>query len=634
MTNHILKRIVRRPKFVDASLLSLGVLLCAALPAAAQSASGAAYPGISAQAAAATREADAAELAGAIVQAQPPAPGEKPQQTGPIVPRLHEPRPAPPAEARVGVNESDPLPLTVRQAVEMALVRNRELEVERINTEQAEYDLQAAKGFYDPVLHSLDYYNYNLSPVTSSLGGGDNGKLKTTTISSEVTLRKVFEYGGVFDAGLQNIRVDTDNLFASINPQYQSGLTFTFRQPILRGLSMDDNRRRLKVASLRLDQSDEAFRQRVIETIVAVQRAYWDLGFALKGIQVARDSVQLAETQIARLKRLVQEGISAPVDLVQVEAELEQRRGNVFAATEIVTATENNLKALILEDRSDPEWNRPIIPTEATLPSPGSYDVDAAVALAIQNRPELAQLKMQEQINNIDIKFFKDQAKPQLDLFGSYGLTGLAGAATSTVNPFGQQNFALQTRVNQLSLLAGLPPLPPSATQTVPEFLLGGYGQSYSNLFSNDFRAVRIGVEFSWPVGMRTAEAALGRVTAEGRKLEVQRQALEQRVEREVRNALQAVKTSRSRVDAAQAAREAAEVQLASEQRRYEAGLTTTFLVLTRQDDLSQARARELSALTDYNKAVVELQRVIGTTLSTNDVDVMKVRGTGDETDH
>src|SRR5262249_28925053 len=106
-----------------------------------------------------------------------------------------------------------------------------------------------------------------------------------------------------------------------------------------------------------------------------------------------------------------------------------------------------------------------------------------------------------------------------------------------------------------------------------------------------------------------------------------ERQTLEQRVEREVRNALQAVQTARQRVDASTAAREAAEIQLASEQRRYEAGLSTTFLVLTRQNDLSDARGRELQALTDFHKALSDLQRVVGVTLSANAIDVKEVKG-------
>jgi HAE1 family hydrophobic/amphiphilic exporter-1 len=577
---------------------------------------------------------DREEPDGAFVQGPPPAPSTQtadpaaaPQDPAvPPAPKIPEPRKAPVPEARVGVDESNPLTMSLTDAVSMALTRNNDIEVERINTEQAGFDFEAARGVYDPILHSLDFYQKGISPVASALGGGANGKLETSTLSNDVTLRKAFRHGGFLDVGATSVRTDTNNLFSSINPSWQTGLTLTFRQPVLRGFSIDDNRRRLRIAQIRLDQSDAAFRQRVIETIGAVQRGYWDLQYALKNVQVATESVSLAETQLARLRRLVQEGINAPVDVVQVEAELERRRENVYTALEGVTTAENTLKALVLSDRQNGEWNRPIIPTDSASVSPVTYQLTDAVSTAIANRPELAQLRAQSEINDVDVQYYRDLKKPQLDLFGTYGLTGLAGTQVTGGNPFTASNAALATRVNEISQQLGLDPLPPPTSSSIPGSLLGGEGRSIANLFSNDYRTYRFGVELSLPIGNRTAEANFGRATAEGRKIEAEQRTLEQRVEREVRNALQSVQTARQRVDAARAAREAAEVQLASEQRRYESGLSTTFLILTRQNDLSDSRARELRALTDYNKAVVELQRVLGTTLTAASVDVKNVQ--------
>lgn len=546
----------------------------------------------------------------------------------PVVPQMPVVRPAPPPLARVGVDESNPLPLSLSEAVEMALRANRDIEVERINSQQAGYDLEAAKGYYDPVLHSTDFYNHQITPVASALGGGTNGTVTTTTISSDATLQKAFRSGGFLEVGVQNVRSDTDNVFTSINPQYQTGLTLTFRQPLLRGLSMNDNKRRLQIARLRLDQSDAQFRQRVIETIASVQRGYWDLEFAMRNLQVSRDSVALAEEQIARLRRLVQEGVNAPVEIVQVEAELERRREAVYSALEAVTLAENNLKALVLPQRNAPEWDRPLVPTDTAAVVPVTIPVEQAITTAIQNRPEIASLQTQSEINAVDVRYFKNLTKPQVDLFGSYGLTGLAGTEATNGNPFSGSTAALTARVNELSKQLGLDPLPQTPVTGVSSTLVGGYGTSLGNLFSNDFRAVRVGVEIGWSVTNRTAEANLGRATAEGRKIDTQREALEQRVSREVRNALQSVQTARQRVDAARASREAAEVQLRSEQRRYEAGLSTTYFVLERQNELSAARGRELQALTDYNKAVADLQRVLGTTLTANAIDVKEVRET------
>ena len=151
---------------------------------------------------------------------------------------------------------------------------------------------------------------------------------------------------------------------------------------------------------------------------------------------------------------------------------------------------------------------------------------------------------------------------------------------------------------------------------------LGGYGQSVTNLLKNDFRTFRFGVALSFPLRNRTAEGQLGRAVAEGRKLSAVRKTLEQAIEVEVRNAVQAVETARLRVETARAAREAALKQSESEQRRFQAGLSTTYFVLERQNNLSAAQGRELKAMTDYSKAVTELQRVMGTTLTSANVEV------------
>src|SRR6201999_1187738 len=215
----------------------------------------------------------------------------------------------------------------------------------------------------------------------------------------------------------------------------------------------------------------------------------------------------------------------------------------------------------------------------------------------------------------------ENQTKPQVDLIAQYTTTGLSGSLITTPNPLFGSTDILVGRLNQLSDSLGLPPiiLPPSGE--LPGSLIGGYGQSLSSLFSNKFRTVRVGVSFSFPLKNRTAEGQLGRAVAEGRKIDAQRKTLEQSIEVDVRNALQSVETTRLRVDTAKASREAAQKQLDSEQRRFQAGLSTTYFVLERQNALSEAQGRELRAMTDYNKALSELQRVMGTTLTTANVE-------------
>jgi len=527
-----------------------------------------------------------------------------------------------PAAPRVGVDESRPLALALFDAVKMALEQNREIEVERINVRQAEYDLFAARGATDISLGASSFYEHKNVPVGSVLAGGPNGSLTTKSLNYDFTAQQLLPTGAQWLAGFTNSRADSNSVFASLNPQYTTALNIQIRQPVLRNFSIDDARGRIRIASRALDLSDSQFRQKAIDIIARVQRSYWDLVFALRDVQIQRQSVELAKTQLGRNKRMVNEGTLAPIELVSVEAELEKRSENVLTAIETVTRAENALKQLVLGDRESGVWSQPIIPTDAPDLRAVSYALTDAVASAFANRPELAQNNLKQEVNRIDVKYFGSQTKPQVDLIASYTSTGLSGSPLLIGNPFTATTTLLVDRVNALSGLAGIPPVAIPPSSPLPGFLLGGYGQSLSNLFSNDFRTFRFGVAFSFPVRNRAAEGQLGRAFAEGRKIGAQRKTLEQTIEVEVRNAVQAVETGRLRVETARASREAAEKQSESEQRRFQAGLSTTYFVLERQNDLSAAQGRELKAMTDYSKAMSELQRVMGTTLTSANVQV------------
>ena len=170
-------------------------------------------------------------------------------------------------------------------------------------------------------------------------------------------------------------------------------------------------------------------------------------------------------------------------------------------------------------------------------------------------------------------------------------------------------------RLNELSNLAGLPPVQPIPQGTLPANLVGGYGSSLSNLFLQRYRTAQVGVTLSLPLRNRTAEANLASSLGTGRQIRTLRQQMEQVVEADVRNSLQAVLTAQKRVETAAAERQASQAQLESEQRRFRAGETINFFVLTRQNQLSEARSRELRALADYIIAKAQFQRATATIL-------------------
>ena len=567
-----------------------------------------------------------------IGKAQQPAPSPSPSQmqelqVPPVAPDFRAPQKPLPELSRVGIDSSRQRPLSLRDAIALALDNNKDIEVARQNVRIAEFDLKGSQGVYDPRFSTTAFYERAENPISSFLSGGQNG----STIQSDYTASARLEgqskvLGGSYRLDFSSIRLTTNNEFVALNPQYPTSLTFSYTQPLWRGLKFDNSRRQIEIARKNLNLTDAQFRQRAMDTITNVQRAYWDLVFALRSLQVQRDAVTVARTQLEHNKRLVQEGQLAPIDVVAAEAQISTYEQAVFGAIEQVSRSENNLKNLIAKDQKAEIWSESLVPAdpvELTVP-----DVSLAEALqtAMDNRPELQQSTVLQDINKIDQRYYKEQTKPAVDLIGTYGVSGLAGSvSTAGVNPFTASSLQVRQRVDELSVLAGLDPLPIVPPQTFSPDLLGGYGQSLQNLLANRYSNFRVGVAISLPLLNRSAEAQLGRSLVEGERLGTQREQLEQTIQVDVRNALQAVRSSEARLRAAVATREANEQQFASEQRKLDAGQSTTFLVLERHNTLTESRGMELKAQTDLNKAIADLQRATGNALRVNSI-VVRVR--------
>jgi outer membrane protein TolC len=551
------------------------------------------------------------------------APAELPQEPPPIAPNYQAPtRPLPSAE-RVGVDVSDQTPLTLNDAIRLALKNSNDIDESRIDVQIAEYNLKAARGIYDPLFSSENYYERATTPTSSTLGGaGASGAVTQTDLTGSTRLGGFSPWaGGSYELDFSSTRLTTTNQNVRLNPQFPTAFTLTYTQPLIRGLRFDNNRRNIEIAKKNLSLSDAQFRQRAIDVITEVEQAYWDLAFALRNLQVQIDAVKQARLQVESNQRLVEKGVLAPIDIVAATTQVTTFEQNVYTAQGAVTLAENTLKTLILPSRTEALWSRAITPvTPVSLEAP-RVPLETAVKAALDNRPELAQLRTNADINHINVRYFREQTKPQVDLVGTYTTQGLAGARVP-LSSTTSTNSALTQRVNDLSALAGLQPLPSSTTSPVAPNLVGGYTQSLRNLIDQNYPTARVGVRISLPLRNRTAEANLGSALAQGNRITDQFKQAEQLVEADVRNSLQSVRSAEARLASAAAARSSAEQQYASEQRQFRAGTTTVFLVLQRQTDLLAARARELQAQTDLNKAIAQFQHATGNTLTANNVAV------------
>jgi HAE1 family hydrophobic/amphiphilic exporter-1 len=570
-------------------------------------------------------------------QTTPPT-GQEPAE--PSLPSLQvKPLPPMPSLTRLGVTSDNTVTLSLNEAIRRALENNNEIEVARNDVRFAETTLRSLQGVYDPVFTFNPQLNNLVQSQQSTLGGasGSSGTVAQTDIQNDVSIDKFFSKGGgQYQFFFNNNRRTTTSSFNVLNPVYSSSLGVQFTQPLWRNRRIDNSRRQIRIQRKRLEQSDADFRRRTIDVIAQVQRAYWDLVFALRDQQNRISNLNLTRENLRRVEAQIAAGATAPLERAEVQTELANRESDVLIASQGVSIAENTLKQLILRDPQSNDWSAQVTPTDEPTFDATPVNLNDALADARANRPELRRLNLQRDINEIDIKYFKNQTKPRIDLQATLATTGLSGSPVATADlsgtpvplipgdPSTDASAFLLAQINDLRRNAHLPlvqsPLVTPETDTIPTNLVGGYGRTLANLFNFQTRNIVVGVVIQFPFKNRTAEANLAGARIQRTQLEASTRSQEQTVEVEVRNAAQSVETARQRVLTARAARENAEIQLAGEQRLYQVGRSTTFLLFQRENALTNARNQELRAETDYNKALADLQRATSTTLRANNI--------------
>lgn len=532
---------------------------------------------------------------------------------------------------RVGVQTAQTLPLSLNEAIRIALENNNSIEVARTDVRYQETQLRSLLGVYDPV--------FTINPNFTRSSSTGSTATRDFRVNADVTQQ--LRSGGNYQVFFNNNR--TENRFAQAQLSsgstlgtnttntafYASSFGSTFTQPLFRNLKIDNTRRLIKIQRKRLQQSDADFRRQTVDIISQVQRAYWDLVFALRDQQNRQANLNLAQENLRQIEAKIQAGAAAPLARAEVATELANRESDVLLAAQQVSVNENTLKTLLLREPTAPQWTYAYVPTDQPVISDEPIVVEDAVKDAIENRPELSRLRLQREINTIDINYFKNQTKPRIDLNTTFSLDGLASNTPNDeirTNLFTrQQDLIFLERLNQLSALnPGMTPIenpeiiiPPSTSPAI-----GGYGRALRNIFRTDAPNFSVGVTIQFPLRNKTAEADLAGAKILQEQNDAQIRSQEQTVVAEVRNAVQAVETARQRVFAARRARENAEIQLEGERKLFEAGRSTTFLLFQRENTLANAKNAEIRAETDYNKALSDLQRSTSTTFRLNNIEI------------
>lgn len=501
------------------------------------------------------------------------------------------------AETRAA--ESPGRSLTLADAIAGALAKNEDIRVERVALDSAKAALVGAKGAYDPQLTVDAGWRSVTTPVNSAFSGAPEGAAAPSdrTAEASASVQQLLPTGGLLSVTTDSSRATTNGAFALLSPAYQTQLGLELRQPLLRDRGIDPARLTIRVAAADRDRAAGSFRQQVTDTVAAVERAYWGLVAARRAVGVQEEAVALASQQLHETQARIESGSAPENEIAQPRAELERRRGDLLAAREAAARAQTALKVLILGDEAQ-AWSERLDPVDGIAIAVRPVDVAEAMKQALASRPELKVAEAGVARRRVEAAFAHDQLRPALDLVASYSRFGLAGS----------QNPAASTI--------------PGVSGALPTGLEGDLHDALRQLGRRDFDDARMALELRVPIGNRTARAN----AAVARNAEVQAQADVSRARKAVRadvlNAAAATETAGARIEAARAAREAAEIQLAAEEDRFKAGLSTNFLVLTRQNDLAAARLAEIQALTDYRTALTELARATGSLLEARRIEL------------
>jgi outer membrane protein TolC len=485
--------------------------------------------------------------------------------------------------------------MSLEDAIFKALKNNLNVAVEVLAPDLARSAVTRAKEMYMPSFELNASDQKYEQPATWSLV--TTGTNVSRSFNSGLSLAQRVPFGGSLSASLTYYRSKTNQLFQNYNPYYQSTLSFSFTQPLLKNFGLKISHRSIIVAQNDLEVSRAQFESVLIDTVFQVEQAYWNLVYAIENLQVTRQSLELGRDLLTKTKKEVEVGQTAPIEVLNAEAEVASREAAILQAEAQVKRNRDQLSALISAEAGIPSAEALLVPSEKPEFKPFEVSLDAALEQAMANRPDLESTRTTIETKQVNFTYAKNQLLPQLDLRISKSSPGISGDRLLYLNddPFS-------------GVVIG----------TIP----GSFRDSLRDAMKFLYNNWTIGVTLSVPLGdlLSRGQYAQARLDLEQTQARFKRQ--EQQISLEVSDAILTLETNAKSIEAYRIARELAEKRLEAEMKKLSVGMTTNYYVLQYQERLASARSLELKALVDYNISLARISKVTGTTLDRRGITV------------
>ena len=491
-------------------------------------------------------------------------PDELTQQ--PLLPEAMQARPA-----RI-LSLSEAIQLAVSQNLGITLYREQYVAARR------QIDVQWGRSFEPVVRATYSATETTTPPTLSLLQNGDRALVLNTQGGSWAAgVTQTLETATQLTVGYSSLRQLT-RPGQSAPLVYNAGLNFTLTQPLLRGFAFDMAVPRQDVLRARFD-SDRAgqdARAALIAAVKSTDDAYWDLVQALKSYSIQHDSLRLADEQLALTQRQIDAGILAPSDLITVESTQAQRAYSLLQAESQVGTASDVLRTVLNMPQGD--WERPLLPVDPPQFVERTMDLDTICAVALTNRPEVAQARIDVDKAALNVRVAKVDRLPQLDAVFNYGLAG--------------QGITYADAANQV--------------------------------FGTNLPAWTATLNFSWSPLMKASQSNVDSLRATESAKHTQLEQVRVSLYAELRNDLRNLDFAARQVRAAAKFRDLAQRALDAEQRKFLNGnnMSNNILVALKQDQLAQAQLAELAAIIAHHKASTAIDAAMGVLLDQRGIDL------------
>jgi len=458
---------------------------------------------------------------------------------------------------------------------------------------------------FDPFVTGNLNFGHTTSPQSNTITTGTSA-LVTANKTANFGVSQSFLTGGTASLSYNNIEQEQNSFRSSVNPFTTSSLDLSVVQPLLQGFGFAQNNRTIRIAKNNLRAADFVFRQQLINTVANVVQLYWNLVAAISTVNVNNQAVAVAQKLYDDNKKQVEIGTLAPIEVVRAEAQLATAQQALVAAQSAVLQLESVLKSALSRNglTSQAILDAHVVPTDPIrIPEIEPVEpIQDLVSKALDNRPDLAQSRIQIDNAQIALTGTRNALLPTLSATGDFRSNALIGSQNTLIGPVLPQTGQVQN-----------PPL-------ADPFFVGGYGSILSQLFGRNFPTYSIGLSLNIPLRNRAAQANIATASLNLRQnqLLVQRQSNQIRVD--VNNAMIALSQARAQYQAAVKGRILQEQTLDADQKKLALGATTVYQVIQDQRDLTTAAAAEVTAQATYAGARVQLDVSTGSTLVNNNV--------------